>query len=192
MVSIFLAPPTPQDQERRAGNPNGPLTPRYRKEAGSTLVEAMLALAIVALAFSSLFMVYSTGLGMVRSQQENVHATLLLEQRCAALRAASWTSLSDADRLKQTVYQTASPSESHLPQLIEEISLRPYALTPPTATPLILHYEPGSAPITTSPATTALTSATCIRADISLSWKSRKGRTTRQTSLVLSLGGTGK
>src|SRR6476660_1449893 len=86
-----------------------------RKNSGSSLIEAMLALSLVAFAFVSLFMIYSTGLGMVRTQQETIHATLLLEERCAALRGANWSVLSNADRLQQMIYQAVSPAEAHLP-----------------------------------------------------------------------------
>lgn len=152
----------------------------------------MLALALVAFAFSSLFMVYSTALGMVRSQQQTIHATLLLDQRCAALRSMNWTVLSDATRLRQALYQTASPAEAHLPQLVEEIRLRPHALVPSTVTPLTLRYVPGSSPSTVSPAPATLAAASCIRADVRLTWTGRKGRVLRETSIVLALGGTGK
>src|SRR5947207_11188805 len=81
-----------------------------RKNSGSTLIEAMLALGLVAFAIASFLMIYSAGLGMVRTQQETIHATLLLEERCAALRGANWSVLSNADRLQQTIYQAVSPA----------------------------------------------------------------------------------
>jgi hypothetical protein len=164
---------------------------RRGKRAGATLVEAMLAVGLMAFAFSSLFVVYSTALGQIRTQQETIHATLLLDQRCAALRGANWTVLSDPARL-QTLLQAVSPAEAHLPQLVQEISLRPYAIVPPVVAPLTLRREQAALSTIVSAAPAALATASCIRVDVRLSWTGRKGNVSRGTTMVLAMGGTGK
>ena len=63
---------------------------RFRRQAGLTLVEVMVAVAVMAIMVVSLYAGFTFAFSQIRSAQENVRATQILEERMEIVRLLNW------------------------------------------------------------------------------------------------------
>lgn len=63
---------------------------RFRRQAGLTLVEVMVAVAVMAIMVVSLYAGFTFAFSQIRSAQENVRATQILEERMEVVRLLNW------------------------------------------------------------------------------------------------------
>lgn len=63
---------------------------RFRGQAGLTLVEVMVAVAVMAIMVVSLYAGFTFAFSQIRSAQENVRATQILEERMEVVRLLNW------------------------------------------------------------------------------------------------------
>ena len=160
--------------------------------AGSTLVEVSFAVGLVAFAFSSLFVMYSTALGLIRKQQETIGANLVLQERTEQIRACNLTILTDPSRLQAAVLSAPTGAGSRLVNLIEEVTISVYPAASPMPTPLKVRRANGSNTVISTPPISALAASPCIRADVRLSWKSEKRTRSREASILVAVGGASR
>jgi hypothetical protein len=155
------------------------------------LVEAVLALAVIAAGFVSLFAVYSHTMQRVRDQQELAAATITLHGRFEQIRAGNWTHITSAERLKQSILSTPGLAANNLLDLEEEIVVSQY---PPQAEPpvpiRVRRKIDGAVEIVSQPDSTAFLNLATVRVDVRARWMGLRGRSHfRETSAVVALGG---
>lgn len=165
-----------------------PVNHRFEHTRGATLVEVLAAVALVAFSFSSLFVVYSTALRRVRSQQHTMVATLCLQQRCEQIRAANWSVITSAERLRDQVLLSATPG-STLPGLQQELTVSAYPPSAGAPTPIRLTHQGSSATIVSRPTGDALLNSRAVRVDVRASWEGSSRTRVRETSMIVALGG---
>lgn len=78
-------------EQPHIGVPTAPVAPGHNREAGFTLLEALVALAVLALSFAALFEVYTGGLSTVSATDGHLRARLLAQSLMAEVRAGAPT-----------------------------------------------------------------------------------------------------
>jgi prepilin-type N-terminal cleavage/methylation domain-containing protein len=66
---------------------------RNREQAGFTLAEVMVAVAIVGIAFASLYVGMGSGLLITQSSRENLRATQIMLERMEGIRLHNWNQI---------------------------------------------------------------------------------------------------
>ena len=166
-----------------------------RKTAGATILEVVLAGAIVALFLGSLFVLNSTGIGIVKAHRETAAANLCLQERLEQSRAANWSEITEADWIKAQILQAPAPGSSLLRNLEEQITVSVYPPPSPAVAATSVRRRPdGQVEILSRMSATTLAAIQTVRVDFRDTWTSaRNGRTrVRETSTVLAIGGIGK
>jgi len=82
---------------------------RRRQEAGITLIEAVVSLAVFGVSFFSLYAGISLGFGVIGDARENLRATQILVEKLETIRLYSW------DQINTPGYIPATFSESYYP-----------------------------------------------------------------------------
>jgi type II secretory pathway pseudopilin PulG len=157
------------------------------RTTGATLVEVLSAVALIAFSLSSLFVMYSTALRWVRSQQQTMAATLCLQHRCEQIRAANWSVITSAQRLRDQVLSTQTPGLV-LPGLQQEITVSQYPAVA-GSTPILVRRTGGSATIVSQPSSNTLVSSRAVRVDVRAAWTGNRRTRTREASMIVALGG---
>ena len=166
-----------------------------RQTAGATIIEVVLAGAIVALFLGSLFVLNSTGIGVVKAHRETAAANLCLQERVEQARAANWTEITDATWIKDQILQAPAPASSLLRNLEEQITVSVY---PPPAVAVaattVRRRSDGQVDIVSRMSAPTIAGLQTIRLDFRDTWLSAQNSRTRvrETSTVFALGGIGK
>ena len=82
---------------------------KARRTGAYTFIEAMLAVGVFGVLFTSLFTVFSTGFTVIRVARENLRATQLLVQRQETVRLYTWEQLNDSTYFKTSFTDTYTP-----------------------------------------------------------------------------------
>jgi hypothetical protein len=177
-------------------------SPRARFSTGaSTLVEAIIACAIVSLFFGSIYASGWRSLHSLKAAMEGATASQQLMNLSEQIRTSSWSTITDPTELSSFVY-TNSSAKGHLSNLTQAIYVNAWS----TSTGYPSGYS-GSPPVggqtievacdsngnVTTPRTGngQLSSQKAVRVDIVVSWTALFNSTphTRMVSLVVSPGG---
>jgi hypothetical protein len=158
-----------------------------RSHEGSSLVEVMIAGAIIALTFSGIFMMNGRSANVLRTGLESMAAVRVLNGRAEQLRSSTYTQLTDTNYLTNTVFAVAPDSGGDLGQLTETLNIFTYP-TAGTAMSLTRQADGTVALVSSGPA--SLTTSTSLRIDLTADWVSKGGRPrTRQMTLIFASGG---
>jgi hypothetical protein len=166
-----------------------------RQTAGATIIEVVLAGAIVALFLGSLFVLNSTGIGIVKAHRETAAANLCLQDRLEQARAANWSEITDPTWIKNQIFQAAPPASSLLRNLEEQITISAYPPPVPAVAVTAVRRRPdGQVDILSQMPAATLGPLQTVRLDFRNTWVSAQNSRTRirETSTVLALGGIGK
>jgi hypothetical protein len=115
-------------------------------------------------------------------------ATLCLQQRCEQIRAANWSVITSAERLRDQVLLSATPGPA-LPGLLQELTVSAYPPTASAPTPIRLTRQGANATIVSQPTGDALFNSRAVRVDLRASWEGSSRTRVRETSMVVALGG---
>ncbi|MDQ6808729.1 MAG: type II secretion system GspH family protein [Verrucomicrobiota bacterium] len=99
---------------------------KRRGRAGFTLLESLVAAALMALFLGTLFALNTSSMQTIRMARESAGASQLLQQRVESLRIANWHQVTDADWLKTNLLNTATPGAGILHATTETVTLIPY------------------------------------------------------------------
>ncbi len=81
-----------------------------RRKSGYTLVEVVVAGAILAFTATSLYGGFSAGFFVIKSTRENLRATQIMAQKLESIRLFTWSQLNDSTNyLKQTFTEPYDP-----------------------------------------------------------------------------------
>jgi len=164
-------------------------------EAGSTLVEAMIACLIVALFFASIYAGGWQSLHALKSAMEGASASQLLMNLQEQVRTATWAEITSPTYLSGTILAN-STSLGHLSNVTQTILVNPYPV-PYGGSPAIgsqtLEVTSSANGTVTSPCpgNGQISSQNAVRVDITVGWSTVFNRTahTRIVSLIVSQGG---
>jgi Tfp pilus assembly protein PilV len=85
-------------------------TPNFRNSRAFSLVEALIAVLVLAISFVSLFAAFSTGFTAVEVSRENLRATQVLLEKLETIRLYSWTQINQAGFIPTTFTAPFNPS----------------------------------------------------------------------------------
>jgi len=164
---------------------------------GVTILEAMVALTILALTFTSLYALYGQGLGLLRATNQAAIAQNLLLARADRLRDLGWSILSGSSSTSvATVLSTTDSTTlyriTNFPKAVETISA--YAYSPPSvpgsSATYLLTGSNSSAPVLT-PASYSTGTNSCLQFVIHLQWTDSHSLVhSREITTVVNKSGT--
>lgn len=188
MLPLFH-PPT-----ERVGADLKPSGLRRAKRGGFTVLEAAVASALVTVLLSSLFVLNSDMMHLLRSSTEAANASAHLQTRVEQVRLANWSQLINPNWVQGTLLKAATDADVNLPGFSETYTITPYQspCTPPSAvTPpppfTVTRQADGST--TVSPSgyaySTLLGQQEMLQIDLSVTWPGfARSRTRTQTTLI--------
>jgi len=146
-------------------------------ERGVTILEAVIAGAIMAMFMGGLFQMSARNVQLLKSGKESFAATVVLEERMEQLRSGKWPEITSSAYLT-TILSTAPSSSAALPALAEQISISAY---PPPASPTASNSTARNAAgaVAVLSSNPALASAELVRANFRATWSGTPGGRTR-------------
>ena len=165
-------------------------TIRFR-EAGTTLVETLVAVALVAGFFVSIFEVNGICLRYVKSSKSNVAVLQGIHDRIEQLRNLSFSSLTSASSVQSLMAAPANSSEFLARSPNEVVTLSAYPMPDASNTKITLSAGASSATINTTDS--SLSSATLVKVNVTYSWtEALGGRSRSESSETIISAGTKK
>jgi hypothetical protein len=156
---------------------------------GATILEIVVAMAVVVLFFSGIFLMNSHVLALLRGNVESTASSRVLQDRAEQLRASTWTQLTDPAYYTGTVLAGAPESTGALRDLTETVTVQAHLAAPGTVTPITVQRDE-AAISTVSPGDPLLIDQASVRVDLTASWIAKGGRPRmRQLSLYFGEGG---
>ena len=158
---------------------------KKRAKAGFTLPEIVVATALVAIFFSSIFEINAICLRYISASKENVGAIEAVNDRLERLRNADFTTLTSVSAMK-SLLATAANSSPLAQRAVETVTVSDY----PSGVPTITYTRSASRTVTSVPSTADFSNATLVQVDVTnqspATFANRT--TTAQTSTVISAG----
>ena len=156
-----------------------------RANAGFTIPEVVVAAALVAVFFCSIFEVNGLCLRFISASKENVGATEAVHDRLEQLRNADFTTLTSVSSMKSLVVQPANPSPL-AKKAIETVTVSDYT----SGNPTITYTRAINGTVSSVPATANFSSSTLVRVDVANQWPATFGNRqgAAQTSTVIAQG----
>ncbi len=162
------------------------------RSAGFTLIEAAIAVAIVAIGFLGAFATVLQAGKMVSAAEEEALVMSSLEQRMDQLRLLQWPALTDGTGITSTVWTARPEAMTGITVSQETITISGSDVG--ITQILTATWNGTSSPTTSFSIGTALSGATAVKVVSTLTWTGRRsGRTqTRGIITVISRGGISK
>lgn len=156
--------------------------------AGTTLVETLVALAIVAGLFVSIFEVNGICLRYIKSSKSNVAALQGVQDRLEQLRNLKFSSLTSAPSVQGLMATPANGSEFLARSPTEVVTLSAYPTPDGTNTQITLSAGGSSATINSTDSN--LTSTTLVKVNVTYTWTEALGARSRseQGETIISAG----
>lgn len=163
---------------------------RSHCESGATILEIVVAMGVVVLFFSGIFLMNSRVLALVRGCLESTASTRVLQDRAEQLRGSTWAQLTNAAHYTNEILVVPPDSAGALANLTESIRVTAHLASPGSVTPIAVHRTPAATISTTSAGDAQLIDQPSVRIDLTASWIARGGRPRmREISMVFGEGG---
>ena len=164
---------------------------KSKTAGGFTLVEMMVAVALVSIGFLGAYAMVLRGGSLVAAAEEEGLVCSGLEQRLDQLRELAWPALTDGTGLTGTVLTSRPASLSGLRLSDETITITGYGSTTKTLTGT---WGTGAATTTFGSGTADLSTASAVKVVATVTWAGRRSSKTQSRSLVtiISKGGISK
>jgi prepilin-type N-terminal cleavage/methylation domain-containing protein len=156
-----------------------------RAKAGFTLPEIVVATALVAVFFSSIFEINAICLRYISASKENVGAIEAVNDRLERLRNTDFSSLTSVSSMK-SLLGTPANSSPLAQAAVETITVSDY----PSGNPTVTYTRSADGTITSVPSTADFSNSTLVQVDVVNQWPATFANrtTTAQTSTVISAG----
>jgi len=156
-----------------------------RAKAGFTLPEIVVATALVAVFFSSIFEINALCLRYISASKENVGAIEAVNDRLERLRNADFSTLTSVSSMK-SLLATAANSSPLANRAVETITVSDYS----SGVPTITYTRSANGAVATVPSTANFSNSTLVQVDVTNQWPATFANrtTTAQTSTVISAG----
>ena len=158
---------------------------KKRAKAGFTLPEIVVATALVAVFFSSIFEINALCLRYISASKENVGAIEAVNDRLERLRNADFSTLTSVSSMK-SLLATAANSSPLANRAVETITVSDYS----SGVPTISYTRSANGAVATVPSTANFSNSTLVQVDVTNQWPATFANrtTTAQTSTVISAG----
>ena len=152
---------------------------------GFTLPEVVVATALVAVFFSSIFEINALCLRYISASKENVGAIEAVNDRLERLRNADFSTLTSVSSMK-SLLATAANSSPLANRAVETITVSDYS----SGVPTITYTRSANGAVATVPSTANFSNSTLVQVDVTNQWPATFANrtTTAQTSTVISAG----
>ncbi len=156
-----------------------------RAQAGFTLPEIVVATALVAVFFSSIFEINALCLRYISASKENVGAIEAVNDRLERLRNADFSTLTSVSSMK-SLLATAANSSPLANRAVETITVSDYS----SGVPTITYTRSANGAVASVPSTADFSNSTLVQVDVTNQWPATFANrtTTAQTSTVISAG----
>jgi len=156
-----------------------------RARAGFTLPEIVVATALVAVFFSSIFEINALCLRYISASKENVGAIEAVHDRLERLRNTNFSTLTSVSSMK-SLLATAANSSPLANRAVETITVSDYS----SGVPTITYTRSANGAVATVPSTANFSNSTLVQVDVTNQWPATFANrtTTAQTSTVISAG----
>ena len=156
-----------------------------RAKAGFTLPEIVVATALVAVFFSSIFEINAICLRYISASKENVGAIEAVNDRLERLRNADFSTLTSVSSMK-SLLATAANSSPLANRAVETITVSDYS----SGVPTITYTRSANGAVASVPSTANFSNSTLVQVDVTNQWPATFANrtTTAQTSTVISAG----
>ena len=149
-----------------------------KKTGGFTYVEAMVAVAIVAVFFGALYALNANCLYLLSAGRQAAAAAQSLQDRLEQFRRCSWTQLTDSSYIQDNILNTSTTSGYNIAGSTETVTLNTYPLA---TTPTKIVRANGTT--TTISTNSNLVNTDLVRIDVALNWTSNVGKRARSQSI---------
>ena len=156
-----------------------------RPKAGFTLPEIVVATALVAVFFSSIFEINAICLRYISASKENVGAIEAVNDRLERLRNTDFSTLTSVSSMKSLL--GTPPNSSPLAnRAVETVIVSDY----PSGQPTVTYMRSADGTVTSVPSTANFSNSTLVQVDVTNQWPATFANrtTTAQTSTVISAG----
>jgi hypothetical protein len=172
-----------------------PRPPRPFASAGTSIVEVMVAMAVVVIFLSGIHLMNSRVWGMLGSGLNSIAATRALNGRAEQLRASTWNQVTDAAFLvgggtnPPSVLGLAGDSAGDLGSITETIAVTDYLTG--TAPPFqVTRYSDGTVTATPTDGSPTMAAQPSAQVDLTVTWKAKGGAShSRQLRMIFTNGG---
>ena len=153
--------------------------------AGFTLPEVVIATALVAVFFSSIFEIHAICLRYISASKENVGAIEAVHDRLERLRNADFSILTSVSSMK-ILLGTPANSSPLAQRAVEIVTVSDY----PSGNPTITYRRSANGTVTSAPSTADFSNSSLVQLDLANQWPATFGNRTgtAQTSTVISAG----
>jgi prepilin-type N-terminal cleavage/methylation domain-containing protein len=153
--------------------------------AGFTLPEIVVATALVAVFFSSIFEINAICLRYISASKENVGAIEAVHDRLEGLRNIDFSTLTSVSSMKSLLGAPANSSPL-AQRAVETVTVSDY----PSGQPTITYTRSADGTVTSVPSTADFSSSILVQVDLANQWPATFGNQTgtTQTSTVISAG----
>ena len=159
--------------------------------SGWTLTEAIVALALLGVGLSGIFVANSRVMTQIRSIKQTTAATQALQERVDQVRRATWNELTSSAYLQSSILNTPSTAGSALPNLVEEVDIGAYP-PPPDSRLRIQRLANGNLSVV-SVSPNLATQTRSVSVFVRLTWKGSNGATRqRECATIIAKGGITK
>jgi prepilin-type N-terminal cleavage/methylation domain-containing protein len=156
-----------------------------RANAGFTIPEVVVAAALVAIFFSSIFEINALCLRYISASKENVGAIEAVQDRLERLRNTAFTTLTTVSSMK-SLLATPANSSPIAQRAVETVIVSDY----PSGVPTITYTRSANGTVTSVPSTADFSNSTLVQVDLTNQWPATFGNRTgsAQTSTGISAG----
>jgi prepilin-type N-terminal cleavage/methylation domain-containing protein len=156
-----------------------------RAKAGFTLPEVVVAAALVAVFFSSIFEINALCLRYISASKENVGAIEAVNDRLERIRNTGFSTLTSVSSMK-SLLATAANSSPMARRAVETVTVSDY----PSGNPTITYTRSANGTVTSVPSTADFSNSSLVQVDLANQWPATFGNRTgtAQTSTVISAG----
>ena len=156
-----------------------------RAKAGFTLPEIVVATAMVAVFFSSIFEINALCLRYISASKENVGAIEAVNDRLERLRNTGFGTLTSVSSMK-SVLGTPANSSPLADRAVETVTVSDF----PSGNPTITYTRSADGSVTSVPSMADFSNSTLVQVDLTNQWPVTFANrtTTAQTSTVISAG----
>ncbi|MEA3212579.1 MAG: hypothetical protein QOE70_5636 [Chthoniobacter sp.] len=172
-------------QMRRPCETPSPTKPRLGSQAGFTLIDNLVAVAIVAVFFGALYSVCGQCMGMLGASRDLNNVEQYSQFRVEQLRKCTWAQITDSTYLRTNVFNTTQSSSLVSGKVTETLTVNAF---PTAVSPAIQISRPPNGPASTVSVGPAVAAADLAQVNLVLSWASRRGAPTRSinTTIIVS------
>lgn len=173
-----------------SGN-SGALRVQAKGEHGTTVVEAVVCVAVIGIALGALMTLNSSQLRLVKVGRETNSASLVVQERVEKLRTIAWPDLVDSNKMKTSFLDVDAKAAPILEGITEKVVISSFP-TSTSTTPMELQKSYGAAATVTN-AGSGLLDEKLVRVDLTLGWKGADGQNhTRAVSTLLAKSGVNR